>query len=207
MKDNNNLDAYKKLVHVSRNAKVVKGGRRFSFGVIVITGDKKGRVGVGLGKAAEVMDASEKATNEARRTMVKIPLRDGRTLHHDVVGTYGSGKVLMRSAPPGTGIIAGGAVRAVCEGLGIKDVVAKSLGSSNPHNLIKAAMNALQLTRSPRYTAEKRGKKIGEIISRREKGASDAPSMTTPEADAKAAANAKAKEITVAKTKVTKKAN
>ncbi len=164
-----NLEIYKKIVDVARTTKVVKGGRRFSFGVIVVTGDRKGRIGVGLGKAAEVMDANEKATNEAKRNMIKVPLRDGRTLHHDVIGRFGAGRVIMRSAPAGTGIIAGGAVRAVCEALGIKDVVAKSIGSTNPHNLIKATLNALTLTRSPRFTAEKRGKKVGEIVGRREK--------------------------------------
>jgi small subunit ribosomal protein S5 len=163
-----NTEIYKKIVDVSRTAKVVKGGRRFRFGVIVVTGDRKGRVGIGNGKAAEVMDANEKATNEAKRNMVKIPLKDGRTLHHDVIGRFGAGKIIMRSAPAGTGIIAGGSVRAVCEALGIKDIVAKSIGSTNPHNLLKATMNALLLTRSPRFTAEKRGKKVGEIVSRRE---------------------------------------
>lgn len=163
-----NAEMFEKLVHVGRCAKVVKGGRRFRFAAIVVSGDQKGRVGVGLGKATEVLDAREKATSSARRSMVKIPLRDGRTLHHDVVGRFGSGKVIMRSAPAGTGIIAGGPVRAVCEALGIKDVVAKSIGSSNPHNIIKAAIDALQSIRSPKYTAEKRGMKVGEIVSRRE---------------------------------------
>ncbi len=164
-----NLEIYQKIVDVSRNSKTVKGGRRMSFGVIVVVGDRKGRVGIGHGKAAEVMDANEKAKSEAKTSMIKIPLRDGRTLHHDVIGRFGAGKVIMRSAPAGTGIIAGGAVRAVCEALGIKDVVAKSIGSTNPHNLIKATLNALTLTKSPRFTAEKRGKKVGEIVSRREK--------------------------------------
>ncbi len=181
-----NLEIYKKIVDVSRNAKVVKGGRRFSFGVIVVVGDRKGRVGIGLGKAAEVMDANEKATNEAKRSMIKIPLRDGRTLHHDVIGTFGAGKVIMRSAPAGTGIIAGGSVRAVCEALGIKDVVAKSIGSTNPHNLVKAAIQALTLTRSPRFTAEKRGKKVGEIVGRREIGiVSETDSSTDQSAEKK----------------------
>lgn len=206
MRDNkdNSSEIYKKIAHVSRNAKVVKGGRRFSFGVVVVAGDRKSRVGIGLGKAAEVMDANEKATNEAKRSMVKIPLRDGRTLHHDVVGVYGSGKVIMRAAPPGTGIIAGGPVRAICEALGIKDVVAKSVGSSNPHNLLKATIRALTLTKSPRFVAEKRGKKVGEIVSRREKGlmSDSAVSEESPKA-----ANEKQKASPAKKKVVTKKAD
>lgn len=164
-----NAEIFEKLVHVGRCAKVVKGGRRFRFATIVIAGDQKGRVGVGSAGAAEVLDAREKAAVQAKRSMVKIPLRDGRTLHHDVYGKFGSGKVYLRAAPAGTGIIAGGAVRALCEALGIKDVVAKSVGSNNPHNMIKAAMLALKSIRSPRFIAEKRGMKVGEIVSRREK--------------------------------------
>lgn len=164
-----NGELFEKLVHVGRCAKVVKGGRRFRFSAIVVSGDQKGRVGIGTGKATEVLDAREKATSSARKNMVKIPLRDGRTLHHDVIGRFGSGKVVMRSAPAGTGIIAGGPVRAVCEALGIKDVVAKSIGSTNPHNIIKAAIAALTDIRSPKFTAEKRGMKVGEIVGRREK--------------------------------------
>lgn len=162
-----NVIEYKKLVHVARNAKVVKGGRRFRFGAIVVAGDKKGKVGIGLGKATEVVDAHEKASNDAMKNMIRIPLRESRTIHHDVIGRYGAGIVVMRSAPAGTGIIAGGPVRAVCEALGIKDVVAKSIGTNNPHNLIRATLAALQSTKSPRATAEKRGKKVGEIMSRR----------------------------------------
>ena len=170
MKNKNELsdEIYEKLVYVGRNTKVVKGGRRFSMAAIVISGDQKGHVGVGLGKAAEVLDAREKAASLARRRMLKVPLRDGRTLHHDIIGTFGAGKVIMRSAPAGTGIIAGGPVRAICEALGIKDVVAKSIGSTNPHNIIKATLDALRQIRSPRFIAEKRGKKVGEIVSRRE---------------------------------------
>lgn len=160
-------EIYEKLVYVGRNAKVVKGGRRFSMAAIVIAG-QKGHIGVGLGKASEVLDAREKAASLARKRMLKVPLRDGRTLHHDITGTFGSGKVIMRSAPAGTGIIAGGPVRAICEALGIKDVVAKSIGSTNPHNIIKATLEALKQIRSPRFIAEKRGKKVGEIVSRRE---------------------------------------
>ena len=157
-----------KLVHVNRVAKTVKGGRTMSFAAIVVVGDKKGRVGFGNGKAAEVPEAIVKATNEAKRTMVRIPLREGRTLHHDIHGRYGAGKVVLRTAPSGTGIIAGGPMRAVFEVLGIKDVVAKSLGSNNPYNMIKATFQALQGINSPRAVATKRGKKVGDIVSRRE---------------------------------------
>jgi len=160
-----------KLVYVGRCAKVVKGGRRFSFAAIVVSGDGKGRVGIGLGKAAEVMDAREKAVAEARKKMQKIPLRDGRTLHHDIESRFCAGRIVMRAAPAGTGIIAGGPVRALLEVLGIKDVVAKSVGTTNPHNMLKAALEALKKVKSPRFIAEKRNKKIGEIVSRREKNA------------------------------------
>ena len=164
-----NNENFAKLVSVNRNAKVVKGGRRFSFGAIVVAGNQNGMVGLGTGKAAEVLEANEKAKREAMDRMIKIPLKEGRTIHHDVVGKFGSGLVKMRTAAPGTGIIAGGPIRAVCEALGIKDIVVKSLGSSNPHNMIKAALNALKKTCSPKFISEKRGKKVGEIISRREK--------------------------------------
>lgn len=163
-----NLELYEKIVSVSRNTKVVKGGRRFSFGVIVVVGDRKGRVGIGLGKATEVMDARVKASASAKRNMFKIPLREGRTIHHDIVAKFGPGKVILRTAPQGTGIIAGGSVRAIFEAIGIKDVVAKSLGSSNPHNVIKATLEALKKINSPKQIAEKRSMKIGEVISRRE---------------------------------------
>lgn len=166
MSENN--ESFAKLVYVGRCAKVVKGGRRFTFAAIVVAGDQNGRVGVGLGKAAEVLDAREKAVAAARKSMVRVPLREGRTLHHDSYGKFGSGKVYMRSAPQGTGIIAGGPIRAVCEAIGIKDVVVKSVGSSNPHNMIKAAIAALTHTKSPKNYAEKRGLTVGEIISRRE---------------------------------------
>lgn len=162
------IELIDRLVSVNRVAKVVKGGRRFGFAALVVVGDGKGRIGYGTGKAKEVPDAVKKATDSARRSMIRIPLREGRTLHHDVNGTFGSGKVVMRSAPAGTGIIAGGPMRAVFEAIGIQDVVAKSTGSSNPHNLVKATFSALQEMRSPRAIAAKRGKKVGEIISRRE---------------------------------------
>ncbi|MCK5296911.1 MAG: 30S ribosomal protein S5 [Alphaproteobacteria bacterium] len=157
-----------KLVHINRVAKVVKGGRRFSFAALVVVGDQKGRVGCGSGKAKEVPEAIRKATEQAKREMIRIPLREGRTLHHDVRGRFGAGEVILRAAPPGTGIIAGGPIRAVFETMGVQDVVAKSLGSSNPHNMIKAAFNALSSVRSPRMIAAKRGKKVGDIVSRRD---------------------------------------
>lgn len=157
-----------KLVYVGRCAKVVKGGRRFSFATIIVAG-KKGMVGIGLGKGPEVMSAKEKASKEARKNMFKVPLRDGRTIHHEVTSYFCSGKIILRPAPSGTGIIAGGPVRAVFEALGVKDVVAKSIGTTNPHNMIKAALSALKKINSPRYIADKRGKKIGEIVSRRDR--------------------------------------
>ncbi len=157
-----------KLVHVNRVAKTVKGGRTMSFAAVVVVGDQKGRVGFGSGKAAEVPEAVVKATNEAKKNMVRIPLREGRTLHHDVTGHFGAGKVVLRTAPAGTGVIAGGPMRAVFEVLGVQDVVAKSLGSNNPYNMIKATFNALLSINSPRMIAAKRGKKVGDIVSRRE---------------------------------------
>ena len=163
-------DLIDRLVSVNRVAKVVKGGRRFGFAALVVMGDGKGRVGYGSGKAKEVSDAVKKATDDAKKKMVRIPLREGRTLHHDIYGRFGAGKVVLRTAPPGTGIIAGGPMRAVFEALGVQDVVAKSVGTSNPHNMVKATMEALQAMRSPRAVAGKRGKKVGEIIGRRESG-------------------------------------
>jgi small subunit ribosomal protein S5 len=166
MSENN--ENFLSLVHVARTAKVVTGGRRFSFAAIVVAGNKNGMVGMGTGKASEVLEANKKAENEAKKSMIRIPLKEGRTIHHDVVGKFGSGLVKMRSAPPGTGNIAPGPIRTICEALGIKDIVVKSLGSSNPHNMIKAALDALKNTCSPKYISDKRGKKVGEIISRRE---------------------------------------
>lgn len=157
-----------RLVSVKRVAKVVKGGRRFGFSALVVVGDGKGRVGWGSGKAREVPEAVRKATEAARRAMVRIPLREGRTLHHDVKGHFGAGRVILRAAPPGTGIIAGGPMRAVFEALGVQDVVCKSLGSSNPHNMVKATFDALQQVMSPRAVAAKRGKKVSEIVGRRQ---------------------------------------
>ena len=156
-----------KLVAINRVAKVVKGGRRFGFAALVVVGDQRGRVGFGHGKAREVPEAVRKATESAKRSMIRVPLREGRTLHHDVRGRHGAGKVILRAAPTGTGIIAGGPMRAVFETLGVHDVVAKSVGSSNPYNMIQATFEALKSSYSPRTIAAKRGKKVGEIVARR----------------------------------------
>ena len=163
-----------KLVHINRVAKVVKGGRRFAFAALVLVGDAKGRVGYGSGKAREVPEAIRKATEAAKRNMIRIPLREGRTLHHDLYGRFGAGKVILRAAPAGTGIIAGGPMRAVFETMGIQDIVAKSVGSNNPHNMVKATFAALKSMSSPRAVANKRGKKIADIIGRREEPAKEA---------------------------------
>ncbi len=156
-----------KLVHINRVSKVIKGGRRFSFGALVVVGDGRGRVGYGMGKAREVPEAIRKATEKAKRNMVRVPLREGRTLHHDIRGQYGAGRVFLRAAPPGTGIIAGGPMRAVFETMGVQDVVAKSIGTANPHNMVKATFEALRNCVSPRGVAARRGKKIGDIVARR----------------------------------------
>jgi small subunit ribosomal protein S5 len=157
-----------KLVHINRVAKVVKGGRRFSFAALVVVGDQKGRVGYGTGKAREVPEAIRKATEQAKRGMIRVPLREGRTLHHDIHGHFGAGRVILRSAEPGTGIIAGGPMRAIFETMGVQDVVAKSTGTANAHNMIKATFDALSLLNSPRMIANKRGKKVGDIVGRRD---------------------------------------
>jgi len=162
-----------KLVSINRVAKVVKGGRRFGFAALVVVGDGKGRVGHGAGKAREVPEAIRKATEQAKRSMVRVPLREGRTLHHDLQGHFGAGAVVMRAAPPGTGIIAGGPMRAVFEALGVQDVVAKSIGTSNPHNMVKATLSALGSIVSPRQVAARRGRKISEILGKPEAGASE----------------------------------
>jgi len=147
---------------------VVKGGRRFGFAALVIVGDKKGRVGYGAGKAREVPEAIRKATEQARRSMIRVPLREGRTLHHDIADSYGAGKVIVRAAKPGTGIIAGGPMRAVFEALGVGDVVSKSLGTSNPYNMVRATFDALKNQQSPRMVAQRRGRSVSEILARRE---------------------------------------
>jgi small subunit ribosomal protein S5 len=156
-----------KLVHINRVAKVVKGGRRFGFAALVIVGDQKGRVGHGHGKAREVPEAIRKATEAAKRNLIRVPLREGRTLHHDVLGRHGAGKVFLRSAPPGTGIIAGGPMRAVFDALGMQDVVAKSIGSSNPYNMVRATFDALKHQDSPRSVAQRRNIKVSTLQSRR----------------------------------------
>lgn len=157
-----------KLVGINRVAKVVKGGRRFGFAALVVVGDGKGRVGFGTGKAREVPEAIRKATDQAKRGMIRVPLREGRTLHHDIAGHYGAGKVVLRSAPAGTGIIAGGPMRAIFEALGVADVVTKSIGTSNPHNMIKATFDALGIVVSPRSVAARRGRRVSEILGRRD---------------------------------------
>ncbi|MGE3769541.1 MAG: 30S ribosomal protein S5 [Bdellovibrionales bacterium] len=155
-----------KLVCINRVAKVVKGGKRFGFAALVVVGDGKGKAGHGAGKAREVPEAISKATAAARRNMQRIPLREGRTIHHDVRGEFGAGKVVLRSAPSGTGIIAGGPMRAVFEALGVQDVVGKSVGTSNPHNMIKATFAALKNSESPRSVAARRGKKVSDILGK-----------------------------------------
>ena len=167
-----------RLVSINRVSKTVKGGKRFGFAALVVVGDQKGRVGYGKGKAKEVPEAIRKATEQAKRQMVRIPLREGRTLHHDVQGRHGAGKVVMRTAATGTGIIAGGPMRAVFEMLGVQDVVAKSVGSSNPYNMIRATIDGLGRQASPRIVAQRRGKKVAEII-RRDEAPIEAPSAET----------------------------
>jgi small subunit ribosomal protein S5 len=157
-----------KLVSINRITKVVKGGRRFTFSALVVVGNYAGLVGVGYAKAKQVPDAIKKATQNAKNNLVKIPLRDGRTLHHDVFSKDGAGRVLLRSAPSGTGIIAGGAIRATCEVAGIKDIVAKSMGSSNPINVLRACIKGLTSQNSPKVIANLRGKKISEIVKNKQ---------------------------------------
>ena len=165
MFNNENKELNEHLVTINRVAKVVKGGRRFGFAAIMVVGDTKGRVGYGTGKAKEVPEAVRKASEDAKNRMIRVSLKDNRTLHHDIVGKFGAGKVILRRAAPGTGIIAGGPMRALFESLGIKDIVAKSTGSSNPHNMIKATFDAFRRSESPKSVASKRSKKISEIIS------------------------------------------
>jgi len=156
-----------RLVHINRVAKVVKGGRRFGFAALVVVGDQKGRVGFGKGKAREVPEAIRKATEQAKTNMIRVPLREGRTLHHDIEGRWGAGKVVMRTAPEGTGIIAGGPMRAVFETLGIRDIVAKSNGSQNPYNMVRATIEGLKAEDSPRRVASRRGMKVAQLVARR----------------------------------------
>ncbi len=158
-----------RLVAINRVSKTVKGGKRFGFAALVVVGDQRGRVGFGTGKAKEVPEAIRKATEQAKRGMMRVPLRDGRTLHHDIEGRHGAGKVIMRTAVPGTGIIAGGPMRAVFEMLGVQDVVAKSQGSQNPYNMIRATLDGLRKESSPRSVAQRRGKKVADILPSQEK--------------------------------------
>ncbi|ETW11628.1 30S ribosomal protein S5 [Roseivivax marinus] len=157
-----------RLVAINRVSKTVKGGKRFGFAALVVVGDQKGRVGFGKGKAKEVPEAIRKATEQAKRKMMRVPLREGRTLHHDIEGRHGAGRVVMRTAPQGTGIIAGGPMRAVFEMLGVQDVVAKSNGSQNPYNMIRATLEGLGRLQSPRHVAQRRGKKVSDILPKRE---------------------------------------
>ena len=177
-----------KLVGINRVAKVAKGGRRFGFAALTVVGDGKGRVGAGHGKSKEVPIAMQKAFADAKKQMFRVPLREGRTLHHDVKGRFGAGRVILRAAPAGTGIIAGGPMRAIFEALGVQDVVAKSVGTSNPYNMVKATFDALQKTQSPRFIASRRGKKVSDIIKQREMAGS------TGTVDAAAVAVAEEKE-------------
>ena len=164
-----------RLVAINRVSKTVKGGKRFGFAALVVVGDQKGRVGFGSGKAKEVPEAIRKATEEAKRQMIRVPLREGRTLHHDMNGRWGAGKVMMRTAPAGTGIIAGGPMRAVFEMLGVQDVVAKSIGSQNPYNMVRATFDGLQKELSPRMVAARRGKKVSEILPVRDEAPTAEP--------------------------------
>ena len=168
-----------RLVAINRVSKTVKGGKRFGFAALVVVGDQKGRVGFGKGKAKEVPEAIRKATEDAKRAMIRVPLREGRTLHHDVHGRHGAGKVVMRTAPQGTGIIAGSPMRAVFEMLGVQDVVAKSIGSQNPYNMIRATFDGLRNEFSPRMVASRRGKKVADIVRR-----DDAPAAEPAAAEA-----------------------
>ncbi|MDE2466647.1 MAG: 30S ribosomal protein S5 [Alphaproteobacteria bacterium] len=175
-RDNEFVD---KLVHINRVAKVVKGGRRFGFAALVVVGDQRGRVGFGHGKAREVPEAIRKATDAAKRSLIRVPLKDGRTLHHDTRGHHGAGKVIVRPAPAGTGIIAGGPMRAVFEALGVGDVVSKSTGTSNPYNMVRATFDALTRQQSPRLVAQRRGRSVAEIISRRDGSKNEPPAAET----------------------------
>lgn len=166
-RDREESDLIERLVGINRVAKTVKGGRNFSFAALVIVGDGKGRVGFGTGKAREVPEAIRKGTDNAKKNMIRVPLREGRTLHHDIEGRFGAGHVLLRSAPAGTGVIAGGPMRAIFESMGVQDVVTKSNGSQNPHNMIKATFDALSRSASPRSVAARRGLKVSDIVGRR----------------------------------------
>ena len=167
---NEEPELIERLVGINRVAKVVKGGRRFGFAALVVVGDGKGRVGFGHGKAKEVPEAIKKATDQAKRKMIRVPLREGRTIHHDVSGKDGAGRVYLRSAPVGKGIIAGGPMRAVFEALGVQDIVSKAIGSSNPYSMVNATFDALKSMQSPRHVAARRNKKVSDIVANREVG-------------------------------------
>ena len=173
-REESDSDIVEKLVHINRVAATVKGGRRFSFAALMVVGDQKGRVGFGHGKAREVPEAIRKATEEAKKTMIRVPLRESRTLHHDGQGRWGAGKVMVRAAPPGTGVIAGGPMRAVLETLGVQDVVGKSTGSSNPYNMVRATFDALKHQDSPRSVAARRSIKVSTLQGRRQGADSEA---------------------------------
>lgn len=170
--EENQVELVERLVAINRVAKTVKGGKRFGFAALIVIGDGRGRIGIGAGKAREVPDAIKKATDQAKRKMVRIALREGRTLHHDITARFGAGKVVLRAAAPGTGIIAGGPMRAVFEVLGVQDVVAKSNGSSNPYNMVKATVTALQGVESPRTVAARRGRRVNEVLGKKADDAS-----------------------------------
>ena len=177
-----------RLIAVNRVTKVVKGGKNFSLAAVVVVGDGQGRIGYGTGKAKEVPDAVKKATEQAKRNMIRVPLKEGRTIHHDVIASFGSGKVILREAKPGTGIIAGGPMRAIFEVLGVQDIVSKSQGSSNPHNMLKATFAALEQLGSPKSVAARRSLRIGEIVGRRDLKAGGTISVTDEQADEQAEA-------------------
>lgn len=182
-RDRDEPELVERLVSINRVAKTVKGGRRMAFAALMVVGDGRGRVGFGTGKAREVPEAIRKATDDAKRNMIRVPLREARTLHHDVKGHHGAGRVFLRSAPQGTGIIAGGPLRAVFEALGIQDIVGKAIGSNNPHSMINATFDALKEVQSPRQVAARRGIKVSEIVANREAARSQAEIVATQEED------------------------
>ena len=188
-REKQSAELIEKLVHINRVTKVVKGGRRFGFSALVVVGDGKGRAGFGHSKANEVPDAIAKATEKAKRSMIRVPLKEGRTLHHDLKGEHGAGRVFMRTAPTGTGIIAGGPMRAVFEALGVQDVVSKSLRSPNPFNMVRATFDALSKVVSPRYVAAKRSMRIGDVVSRRNYVVGQKESQMNEEIDAEVASS------------------
>ena len=182
-KEREESELVERLVSINRVAKVVKGGKRFGFAALMVVGDGRGRVGFGTGKAREVPDAIKKATEQAKRSMIRVPLREARTLHHDTFGRCGAGRVVLRSAIPGTGIIAGGPLRAVFEAMGIQDIVAKAIGSNNPHSMVNATFDALMRMQSPRQVAGRRGKKVSDVVAHREAARSQSEKLATVKED------------------------